>query len=386
MGTFPSPWCAARLSCPPVASPSSIHCPSPTPPPPHVQDDPRWFIADPICTFLFAALVLWTTRAILVSPATQLVSRPLTPLPSALADPRQRLGSTRPAPGTAPNAQLALRMLLCALACAPDRQPLRLLRRRRSLLGCLCTARPLPSQPTASLPSARRARSATSPTCSWSACPAACASSPSTTTCHGQAPSGAGRRDSRAQPQGRGTQGDAASLTLVAFIPRLPPPAHHLCHGCYDSSMTATFCCPPLPPALVPDILPPFPPQPVQVAGVEEVHDLHVWSLTPGIPLLCAHVDLSPEADPTEVLHTMNSYCRWGCRPCRRPVHGRLLGRHMAGQDEERSMWLAALDGGPPVGWCATFYPVHLPSRRSIGISHSTIQLVVNGSACPCVA
>ncbi|KAL4451223.1 hypothetical protein ABPG77_009295 [Micractinium sp. CCAP 211/92] len=69
-----------------------------------------------------------------------------------------------------------------------------------------------------------------------------------------------------------------------------------------------------------------------RVAGVEEVHDLHVWSLTPGIPLLCAHVDLSPEADPTEVLHTMNSYC------------------------------------------------------RSIGISHSTIQLVVNGSACPCVA
>ena len=29
------------------------------------QDDPRWFIADPICTFLFAVLVLWTTRAIL---------------------------------------------------------------------------------------------------------------------------------------------------------------------------------------------------------------------------------------------------------------------------------------------------------------------------------
>ncbi|KAL4422951.1 hypothetical protein ABPG75_009148 [Micractinium tetrahymenae] len=69
-----------------------------------------------------------------------------------------------------------------------------------------------------------------------------------------------------------------------------------------------------------------------RVSGVEEVHDLHVWSLTPGIPLLCAHVNLSPEADPTAVLHTMTAYC------------------------------------------------------RGIGIDHTTIQLVVNGSACPCVA
>ena len=30
-----------------------------------MQDDPRWSIADPICTFVFAALVLLTTRAIL---------------------------------------------------------------------------------------------------------------------------------------------------------------------------------------------------------------------------------------------------------------------------------------------------------------------------------
>jgi zinc transporter 2 len=67
-----------------------------------------------------------------------------------------------------------------------------------------------------------------------------------------------------------------------------------------------------------------------RVAGVEEVHDLHVWSLTPGIPLLCAHINLSVEADPTAVLHELNEYC------------------------------------------------------RSIGIGHSTIQLVVNGCACPC--
>ena len=31
----------------------------------HMQDDPRWSLADPICTFVFAALVLLTTRAIL---------------------------------------------------------------------------------------------------------------------------------------------------------------------------------------------------------------------------------------------------------------------------------------------------------------------------------
>lgn len=30
-----------------------------------LQDDPRWQIADPICTFIFAILVLLTTKAIL---------------------------------------------------------------------------------------------------------------------------------------------------------------------------------------------------------------------------------------------------------------------------------------------------------------------------------
>ena len=31
----------------------------------YVQDDPRWQLADPICTFIFAILVLLTTKAIL---------------------------------------------------------------------------------------------------------------------------------------------------------------------------------------------------------------------------------------------------------------------------------------------------------------------------------
>ncbi|PSC68288.1 zinc transporter 8 isoform X1 [Micractinium conductrix] len=69
-----------------------------------------------------------------------------------------------------------------------------------------------------------------------------------------------------------------------------------------------------------------------RVPGVEEVHDLHVWSLTPGIPLLCAHITLSQEADATAVLHALTAHC------------------------------------------------------RGIGIDHSTIQLILNGSACPCDA
>ena len=43
---------------------------------------------------------------------------------------------------------------------------------------------------------------------------------------------------------------------------------------------------------------------------MEEVHDLHVWSLTPGIPLLCAHITLSQEADATAVLHALTAHCR----------------------------------------------------------------------------
>lgn len=40
-----------------------------------MQDDPRWYLADPICTFLFAALVLLTTRAILRDISDVLMER-----------------------------------------------------------------------------------------------------------------------------------------------------------------------------------------------------------------------------------------------------------------------------------------------------------------------
>lgn len=46
--------------------------PAPARPP---QDDPRWALADPVCTFLFAALVLWTTKTITADIFTILMER-----------------------------------------------------------------------------------------------------------------------------------------------------------------------------------------------------------------------------------------------------------------------------------------------------------------------
>ncbi|KAI8463510.1 MAG: cation efflux family-domain-containing protein [Monoraphidium minutum] len=39
------------------------------------QDDPRWYIADPICTFLFSVLVLWTTKNIMMDIFAVLMER-----------------------------------------------------------------------------------------------------------------------------------------------------------------------------------------------------------------------------------------------------------------------------------------------------------------------
>lgn len=44
-------------------------------PAPCLQDDPRWYVADPVCTFLFAGLVMWTTRAILRDISDVLMER-----------------------------------------------------------------------------------------------------------------------------------------------------------------------------------------------------------------------------------------------------------------------------------------------------------------------
>ncbi|MFO7777628.1 MAG: cation diffusion facilitator family transporter [Nitriliruptoraceae bacterium] len=52
-----------------------------------------------------------------------------------------------------------------------------------------------------------------------------------------------------------------------------------------------------LPPARIHDTL-------VAVEGVEAVHELHVWSLTSGMEVVSAHLDVTTEADAEEVLHT----------------------------------------------------------------------------------
>ena len=43
------------------------------------------------------------------------------------------------------------------------------------------------------------------------------------------------------------------------------------------------------------------------IEGVDTIHDLHVWSLTPGIPLLAVHVDLAQGYDPTTIIHQLQS-------------------------------------------------------------------------------
>jgi len=48
----------------------------------------------------------------------------------------------------------------------------------------------------------------------------------------------------------------------------------------------------------------------IQIEEVEDVHDLHVWSLTPGIPLLCAHVFVADGADPNLALANVTRYCQ----------------------------------------------------------------------------
>lgn len=171
---------------------------------------------------------------------------------------------------------------------------------------------------------------------------------------------------------------------------------------------------------------------------MEEVHDLHVWSLTPGIPLLCAHINLDVEAEPTEVLHAITRYCRCGvlralhvlgllgagaglvpCAPrarlegasrfaLRRAVSLLCQGIALAARAAAGRRWQGRLIGeGERKGGgmrsqqccsagscvnaltaCFSACP-HTPSvawaRRSMGIEHSTVQLVVNGRVCPCI-
>lgn len=46
-----------------------------------------------------------------------------------------------------------------------------------------------------------------------------------------------------------------------------------------------------------------------QLPGVQDVHDLHVWNLSMGLPILTAHVHILEGADPQEVLKAFEGVC-----------------------------------------------------------------------------
>lgn len=47
-----------------------------------------------------------------------------------------------------------------------------------------------------------------------------------------------------------------------------------------------------------------------QIEGVVGVTDLHVWELKPGMPLLATHLNIAVESDGCEVLSRATAYCR----------------------------------------------------------------------------
>lgn len=47
----------------------------------------------------------------------------------------------------------------------------------------------------------------------------------------------------------------------------------------------------------------------VQIEGVVSVHDLHVWALKPGVPLLATHLNVAKEQDACAVLMAATNYC-----------------------------------------------------------------------------
>jgi len=48
----------------------------------------------------------------------------------------------------------------------------------------------------------------------------------------------------------------------------------------------------------------------VQIDGVAEVHDLHVWLIKPGMPILAAHITSTETSDANAVLGSVTVYCR----------------------------------------------------------------------------
>ena len=48
----------------------------------------------------------------------------------------------------------------------------------------------------------------------------------------------------------------------------------------------------------------------VQIDGVAEVHDLHIWLIKPGMPILAAHITSTETSDANAVLGSVTHYCR----------------------------------------------------------------------------
>ncbi|KAL0019296.1 hypothetical protein WJX79_007846 [Trebouxia sp. C0005] len=46
------------------------------------------------------------------------------------------------------------------------------------------------------------------------------------------------------------------------------------------------------------------------IDGVEEVHDLHVWLIKPGMPILAAHITSTGTSDASLILGSVTHYCR----------------------------------------------------------------------------
>jgi hypothetical protein len=67
---------------------------------------------------------------------------------------------------------------------------------------------------------------------------------------------------------------------------------------------------PPAPPAAAPNPQPQVSDAMSRVAGILDVHDLHVWNISTGIPVLTAHVHIGEDADPTSVLQALEVYVR----------------------------------------------------------------------------
>jgi cobalt-zinc-cadmium efflux system protein len=47
-----------------------------------------------------------------------------------------------------------------------------------------------------------------------------------------------------------------------------------------------------------------------KVAGIVDVHDLHVWNISSNVPVLTAHVHIGDGADPNAVLAALEKYVR----------------------------------------------------------------------------